>query len=159
MTSILFKGPLTCQCLMTYVDVYESQNHYLLDSNVYHIVIIILSCIFLRSAKPHLLKSTRSSFASCNVTEGKNKHNNRQWYAPCQACLEWRGCGSGMGTGWGQGRTHPFEISPPPPPPVVSKGCVESGEFNKRTPSRQRGGGGGGLSRKGVLSSLLYQPF
>ena len=30
---------------------------------------------------------------------------------------------------------------PPPPPPVVSKGCVESGTFNKRTHSRQPGVG------------------
>ena len=61
-----------------------------------------------------------------------------------------------MGMGWEWGRAHPFEISPP----VVSKGCVESGEFNKRATSRQPGGGGGGgLSRKGVLSRLLYQPF
>ena len=61
------------------------------------------------------------------------------------ACLEWRGCGNGMGTGcgagWERGWAHPFEISPPPP--VVSKGCVESGEFNKRATSRQPGGGGG----------------
>ena len=41
------------------------------------------------------------------------------------------------GKGWGWGRAHPFEISPPP---VVSKGCVESGEFNKRATSRQPGG-------------------
>ena len=44
-----------------------------------------------------------------------------------------------MGTGWEGGGAHPFEISPPPPP-VVSKGCVESGEFNKRATSRQPGG-------------------
>ena len=66
---------------------------------------------------------------------------------------------SRMGTGTERGWAQPFEISPPPPPPpVVSKGFVESGKFNKRATSRQRGGGGG-LSRKGVLSSLLYQPF
>ena len=63
--------------------------------------------------------------------------------------------GSRMGTGTGT----PFRDKPPPPPPVVSKGWVESGEFNKRATSRQPEGGGGGLSRKGVLSSLLYQPL
>ena len=47
--------------------------------------------------------------------------------------------GTGWERGWECGRAHPFEISPP----VVSNGCVESGEFNKRTPSRQPGGGGG----------------
>ena len=41
-----------CWCVW----VFTSQNHYLLDSNVYHIIIIIFSCIFLRSAKPRLLK-------------------------------------------------------------------------------------------------------
>ena len=44
---------------------------------------------------------------------------------------EWDGNGEGVGTG------TPFRDKPPP---VVSKGCVESGEFNKRTPSRQPGG-------------------
>ena len=48
----------------------------------------------------------------------------------------WERSGNGMGMGWGWGRAHPFEISPP----VVSKGCVESGEFNKRATSRQPGG-------------------
>ena len=38
------------------------------------------------------------------------------------ACLEWVGCGSGMGAGWEGGRAHPFETT-----------------------------GGGGLSRKGAL--------
>ena len=53
-----FKGPLTCKqffyakWLCWCVRVFTSQNHYLLDSNVYHIIIIIFSCIFLRSAKP-----------------------------------------------------------------------------------------------------------
>ena len=63
--------------------------------------------------------------------------------------------------GSGDGRTPgaPFRDNPPPPPRLSRKGALESGEFNKRTPSRQPGGGGGGLSRKGVLSSLLYQPF
>ena len=28
--------------------------------------------------------------------------------------------------------------APPPPPPVVSKGCGESGEFNKRATSSLR---------------------
>ena len=41
-------------------------------------------------------------------------------------------------------------------PPVVSKGWVESGEF-LNAPLRDNRGGG--LSRKGVLSSLLYQLF
>ena len=67
--------------------------------------------------------------------------------------------GGVVGTGWerdgsGDGQGTPFRDKPPPPP-VVSKGCVESGEFNKRATSRQPGG----LSRKGVLSRLLYQPF
>ena len=39
-----------------------------------------------------------------------------------------------------RGRAHPFETTGG----LVSKGCVESGEFNKRTHSRQLGGGGGG---------------
>ena len=46
---------------------------------------------------------------------------------------EWDGNGEGVGTG------TPFRDKPPPPP-VVSKGCVESGEFNKRATSRQPGG-------------------
>ena len=56
------KGPLTCKNIFMPNDfcwcvwVFTSQNHYLLDSNVYHIIIIIFSCIFLRSAKPRLLK-------------------------------------------------------------------------------------------------------
>ena len=45
----------------------------------------------------------------------------------------------------GAGTGTPFrDEPPPPPPPVVSKGCVQSGEFNKCTPSRQPRGGGGG---------------
>ena len=60
------------------------------------------------------------------------------------ACLgvvgtEWERDGNGVGVGTGT----PFRDKPPPPPPVVSKGCVESGEFNKRATSRQPGGGGG----------------
>ena len=44
---------------------------------------------------------------------------------------------------------------------LISKVCVESGVCNIPATSRQPGGGGGGggLSRKGVFSSLLYQPF
>ena len=50
----------------------------------------------------------------------------------------WERDGDGMGTGTGT----PFgdKLPPPPPPPVVSKGWVESGEFNKRATSRQPGG-------------------
>ena len=63
---------------------------------------------------------------------------------------------AGAGWGWdGDGGGHTLSRQAPP---VVSKGWVESGEFNKRATSRQPGGGGG-LSRKGVLSRLLYQPF
>ena len=46
-------------------------------------------------------------------------------------------------SGIGGGSGTPF-LDKPPPPPVVSKGWVESGEFNKRATSRQPGGGGGG---------------
>ena len=59
---LTFKGPLTCNFFLMPNDfcwcvwVFTSQNHYLLDSNVYHIIIIIFSCIFLCSAKPRLLK-------------------------------------------------------------------------------------------------------
>ena len=49
---------------------------------------------------------------------------------------EWERDGNGVGVGTGT----PFRDKPPPP--VVSKGCVESGEFNKRATSRQPGGGG-----------------
>ena len=54
---------------------------------------------------------------------------------------EWERDGNGVGVGTGT----PFRDKPPPPP-VVSKGCVESGEFNKRGTSRQPGG----LISKGV---------
>ena len=39
-------------------------------------------------------------------------------------------------------------------PGCLERVYVESGKFNKRTPSRQPGS----LPRKGVLSNLLYQP-
>ena len=52
---------------------------------------------------------------------------------------EWERDGNGVGVGTGT----PFRDKPPLPP-VVSKWCVESGEFNKRATSKQPGGGGGG---------------
>ena len=81
---------------------------------------------------------------SCFQTTPFKNSNAAQIWSNILACLEWRGCGNGVGTGWERGRAHPFEISPPP---VVSKGCVESGEFNKRATSRQPGGGGGLVSK------------
>ena len=62
---------------------YVSQNHYLLDLNVYHLFLNNISFIFLYCTKPRFLKIHRSSFAFCDVIEGKNKHNNTQHYAPC----------------------------------------------------------------------------
>ena len=56
-----------------------------------------------------------------------------------------------ISNGWvvGAGTGAPFRDKPPPPPThtVVSKGCIESGKFNKRATSRQRGGGGACLER------------
>ena len=76
------KGPLTCKCLMTLL---MCMSLYITNSLPARFKCVSInynnfSCIFLRSG--NLLKSTRSSFASCDVTEGKNKHNNRQCYAP-----------------------------------------------------------------------------
>ena len=61
---------------------------------------------------------------------------------------EWERDGNGVGVGTGT----PFRDKPPPPP-VVSKGCVESAQFNKRATSRQPGG----LVSKGCR--LVYQLF
>ena len=66
-----------------YMSLYTSQNHYLLDLNVYHIFLNNISFIFLYCAKPRLLKIHRSSLLTfCNVIEGKNKQNNTKHYAP-----------------------------------------------------------------------------
>ena len=64
-----------------------------------------------------------------NVAAG----NSRVYPIYCAACLEWRGCGNGMGTGlergWERGRAHPFETT-----------------------------GGGGISRKGVPVPAPHDP-
>ena len=68
-------------CLCVWV--YTSQNHYLLDLNVYHIFFNNIYFIFLYCTKPRLLKNPQIiPCAFCNVNEGKNKHNNTQHYAP-----------------------------------------------------------------------------
>ena len=59
-----------CWCVW----VYTSQNHYLLDLNVYHIFINNISFIFLYCTKPRLLKKIhRSSFDFCDVIKVKKK--------------------------------------------------------------------------------------
>ena len=62
---------------MTYVDVYESIHHKIIicyiELDVYR---IFLTYFFIYSAKPCLLIIHRSSFAFCDVIEGKNKHNS-----------------------------------------------------------------------------------
>ena len=55
----------------------------------------------------------------------------------------------GVGTG------TPFRDKPPR---LSRKGALRAGS-SINAPIRDNRGGGGGLSRKGVLSSLLYQPF
>ena len=61
---------------------------------------------------------------------------------------EWDGDGMGMGTG------TPFRDKPPPPR-LSRKGGLRAGS-SINAPLRDTRGG---LSRKGVLSSLLYHPF
>ena len=67
------------------------------------------------------------------------------------AYVERVGDGSGVGAGWERGRAHPFEISAPPPP-LSRKGALRAGR-PINAPFWETFGGGGGLSRKGVLSS------
>ena len=59
--------------------------------------------------------------------------------------------------GEGAGKGAPFRDKPPPPR-LSRKGGLRAGS-SINAPIRDNRGGGGGLSRKGVLSSLLYQPF
>ena len=68
--------------------------------------------------------------------------------------------GLGTGAGWerggsGDGRTLSREA---PPPRLSRMGALRAGSLIS-APIRDNRGGGGDLSRKGVLSSLLYQPF
>ena len=63
--------------------------------------------------------------------------------------------GGVAGAGCGRGRAHPFETSNPPPPRLSRKGALRAGG-SINAPLRDNRWG---LSRKGVLSSFLYQPF
>ena len=65
----------------------------------------------------------------------------------------WKRGENGMGAGTGT----PFRDKPPPPR-LSRKGALRAGS-SINAPLRDNRGGGGGLSRKGVLSRLLYQPF
>ena len=47
----------------------------------------------------------------------------------------------------------------PPPPGLSRKGGLRAGSSINALLRDNRGGGGGGLSRKGVLSRLVYQLF
>ena len=82
------------------------------------------ACMFFRSAKSVYISPRYDGLAD-------RVHSARGQLS--LSCLRmevlWERSGNGMGRGWGT----PFrDKPPPPPPPVVSKGCVESGEFNKR---------------------------
>ena len=68
----------------------------------------------------------------------------------------WRGW---EGDGEEAGTAHPFEISPPPPAPRCLERVGWERDVQLTHPFETTGGGGRGFSRKGVLSSLLYQPF
>ena len=75
-----FKGSLK-YTIMTSVDVYESIHHKIIIPARFECVSYLYkkkNLIFLYCAKPHLLEIHRSSFAFCDVIEGKNKHNNTQ---------------------------------------------------------------------------------
>ena len=50
-----------------------------------------------------------------------------------------------MGTGWEQGRAHPFEISPPPG--LSRKGALRAGSSINAPLRDNRGGGGACLER------------
>ena len=67
---------------------------------------------------------------------------------------EWERDGNGVGVGTGT----PFQDKPPPPPPLPRlsrKGALRAGS-SINAPLRDNRGG---LSRKGVLSRLVYQLF
>ena len=70
-----------------------------------------------------------------------------------KGCSEWRGCGNGVGAGTGT------SFRDNPSPRLSRKGALRAGSSIIAPLRDNRGGGGGGLSRKGVLSSLPYQPF
>ena len=70
-----------------------------------------------------------------------------------RAYVERVGEGNGEGTGTGA----PFPDKPPPPR-LSRKGALRAGS-SINAPIRDNRGEGGGFSRKGVLSSLLYQLF
>ena len=72
-----------------------------------------------------------------------------------RSCYRLVSNGGVAGAGWGRDGDGDGHTLSRQAPPVVSKGWVESGEF-LNAPLRDNRGG---LSRKGVLSSLLYQLF
>ena len=64
---------------------------------------------------------------------------------------EWELDGNGVGVGTGT----PFRDKPPPPPRLSRKGALRAGS-SINAPLRDNRGS---LSRKGVLSRLVYQLF